>query len=354
MQEKKLLILCQNQWGYLLDTYKYATLLQCDFNVTYLCWDYGHEKIDTDTIKVKYVSRNGSLLSRNARYLSAVFREIYTSTYNVCFIKYFRGCSLLRMLFRKLPFVFDIRSAAVGKGTVRRFIYDRLMIMESRFFHHVSVISYSLACRLGIEKKSFILPLGSDVISNTTNVIDTIRLIYVGTLSRRDVLKTIDGFYAYLHSKNSETDAIYTIVGDGLDMDLLKEKVYELGLENNVKLLGYIPFSKLGTLMESHNIGVSFVPMTEYFECQPVTKTFDYLLSGMPVIATATFENKAVIKPSNGICINDNSEAFCNGIADIYTQKNMYDSNDIRESARIYEWKYIASTLKKYLYACSI
>ncbi len=350
MKKQKLLILCQKQWGYHIDTYKYATLLTNEFDITYVCWDYGLDKIDHEGICVKYLSRNSSLLTRNIKYLSAVSKEISTSRSDICFIKYFRGCSLLKIAHRKVLFVFDVRTGAVGNNKLKRATYDFFMKFESRFFRNVTVISKSLSVRLGFKEKAYILPLGSDVISKVDKQFDTIRLLYIGTLNSRDISKTVEGFEKFLRHYGNKIDAIYSIAGDGQEMPLLKEKIRYYELEKTVHLLGQVPFCNLKPLMDSHNIGVSFVPCTDYFDCQPVTKTFDYLLSGLPVIATATKENKAVINTTNGVCINDSAEEFYKGIAKIWENRDSYQSKHIRESAKLYEWKHVATDLTKYLH----
>lgn len=38
-----------------------------------------------------------------------------------------------------------------------------------------------------------------------------------------------------------------------------------------------------------------YVPITDYYEYQPPTKTFEYVLSGLLCLATATSSNKEVI-----------------------------------------------------------
>lgn len=41
--------------------------------------------------------------------------------------------------------------------------------------------------------------------------------------------------------------------------------------------------------------------MTEYYDSQPPTKTFEYALSGLYVLATKTRENEKVITNDNGV-----------------------------------------------------
>jgi glycosyltransferase involved in cell wall biosynthesis len=92
------------------------------------------------------------------------------------------------------------------------------------------------------------------------------------------------------------------------------------------------------------------VPMTPYFEYQPVTKLFEYMLSGMPVIATNTYENRLIVNENNGVLINDTSEDFCNGLLTIYNKRNSFNSSEIRRSVESYTWGNIVNTnLKPYL-----
>ena len=112
---------------------------------------------------------------------------------------------------------------------------------------------------------------------------------------------------------------------------------------------GQIPHDKIKPYFDLHNIGVSYIPKTEYFDVQPPTKTFEYLLSGMPVIATDTLENKRVICSKNGVLINDTAEAFYQGLVRIYTDKNNFDSISIRNSSMQYTWYKIVNDLNTLL-----
>jgi glycosyltransferase involved in cell wall biosynthesis len=198
-------------------------------------------------------------------------------------------------------------------------------------------------------KKYHVLPLGSDGISKINKKFDVLKLIYVGTLDGRDIIKTIEGFSIYLKKYKPTENILYTLIGDGKDIKKLQGYVRNNELEKYINIIGWVPFNKLKPLMDSHNIGVSFVPCTKYFDCQPVTKTFDYLLSGMPVIATNTSENKKVINSLNGILIMDNAKSFSEGIHKITENMDKYDSTIIRNNSKKYNWKYIINDLKVYI-----
>jgi glycosyltransferase involved in cell wall biosynthesis len=351
MRKKKILLLSQSQWGYHVDTYMYATYLKKKYDISYLCWDYGNKILDAKDINVRYISRNGSLFLRNFRYIYSAKNEIKNLSPDICFIKYFQGCSILKVTNWKKLFIFDIRTASVKKNKIRRLIYDSIMLLESKIFTRITIISESLAKKIKLEKKSHILPLGSNCISKINKQFNELKLIYIGTLDGRDILKTIEGFAIYLQ-KHPKVNAAYTIVGDGEDMKKIRQYVINNSLEKNIHIIGWVPFNELKPIIDLHNIGVSFVPCTDYFDCQPVTKTFDYLLSGMPVIATNTSENQKIITPFNGVCIADTPESFANGVDSIHKNRKRYNSKEIRNNAKKYDWKYIANDLDKYFDSC--
>ncbi|MCM2285986.1 MAG: glycosyltransferase [Desulfobacula sp.] len=225
------------------------------------------------------------------------------------------------------------------------------MRLESIFFRHVTVISRSLARKLRIENKAKILPLGSLPITEQVKQFDSLDLIYVGTLSKRNIEKTVTGFANFLKTVPQPEKYSYTIIGSGYkgEEDHLRSLAAEYGIESQVRVTGYIPFTELDGYFAKANIGVSFIPITPYFDAQPPTKTFDYLLSGMAVIGTATTENKLYINDSNGVLIDDSAESFKNGLHRIQGRINEFSSETIRKNAQKYHWQHIVHGLEKYL-----
>jgi glycosyltransferase involved in cell wall biosynthesis len=90
--------------------------------------------------------------------------------------------------------------------------------------------------------------------------------------------------------------------------------------------------------------------LTPYYDVQPPAKTFEYLLSGMPVIATQTSENKKLINPGNGILIGESAEEFYLGLKKIYESRDSFDSKLIRDSNINHTWeKIVLDNLEVYL-----
>jgi hypothetical protein len=117
--------------------------------------------------------------------------------------------------------------------------------------------------------------------------------------------------------------------------------VCELGLQEVVQVVGAVPHDRLGSYFQVHNIGVSYIPVTEYFDCQPPTKTFEYLLSGMAVIGTATSENGRVISSKNGVLIPDTPTGFAAGLWELWRKRQLFSSSAIQAGAQAHRWRSI-------------
>ena len=52
---KNIVISSIEQYGYLIDTYKYCEKLKKSNKITYVCFDYGFEKIENEFIKMLFI-----------------------------------------------------------------------------------------------------------------------------------------------------------------------------------------------------------------------------------------------------------------------------------------------------------
>ncbi len=352
MERNKLLIIDPTQFGYQNTTYYYCKSLKEDYSIVYLCWEFKLPKIDMHGVRVVYVNRNGNFLIRGIRILRYAFWELSNRPV-VVFIKYFKIISLVLKLCRPSQcFVLDIRSGSIAHQPIKRIISDAWLKLETRFFKHITVISKGLAQKLKIAHKAHILPLGADIISSKTKVFDELNLLYVGTLFNRDIGITIKGFKKYYGEFNSQIPISYTIIGGGPnnEEEALRDLVARYHLTNAVTITGLIPHNQLKVYFDLANIGVSYIPLTDYYDVQPPTKTFEYILSGMPVIATHTTENRKIINPENGILVGDTAENFNNGLKIINEKRKLFDSRKIRDSGMDFTWENIVlNNLKVYL-----
>lgn len=346
---KRLLFVNQSQFGYHIDFFKYCKYLKSDFEITYLCWDYFKPRIEEEGVKVIYVPRVGTIIRRNFRFLIAIFRVIRGQDFQSIFVNYFRACFVIPLIYKRRSLVhLHIVSGSVSRNTVSRVLYNSILCLESHFFNSVSVISEGLKKLLRVTPFAYILPLGADPLEIEKKQDDELNLLYIGTLSNRHIDETITGLGLFV-SNNRDANIHYIVIGDGWGNELeeLRKKISEFGLEDNVELKGYIPHNDLGPYLGKADVGISYIPMTPYYEYQPATKTFEYLMAGIPVIATGTYENRKVITDSNGFVIDDNPESFAKGLEHIYKNQSVYNAQKISESVADYEWEAIISRLKK-------
>jgi len=354
--KKNLVIINQAQFGYHLDTYFYCKYLRDQISVKYICWDHTLPKVKMKNVEIIYVNRDSCTIKRSVMFIKTVVKEIndYKTLYDlIIFIKYFKIVSLLlRLIKPDNLYIFDIRTSSVSRIKIIRMIYNSLMIFESYFFQHITIISNGLAKKLSLQRKAHILPLGAEVISTQSKILSfELNLIYVGTLYNRNIEDTLAGFKEFYNKYKTKINMTYTIIGAGIDNEEeeLKAFVRKNHLSSVVRIVGQVKHQELKEYFDASNVGVSYIPITEYFDSQPATKTFEYLMSGMPVIATATTENKAIINKSNGVIINDSPHCFLKGLVEIFNKKENYDSATIRKSVEKYTWENITNALYLYL-----
>jgi glycosyltransferase involved in cell wall biosynthesis len=344
-QKRRLLIVHRTQFGVHIDTYSYCKHLQDAYDVTYCCWDYGATKVELGGVRVIYVSRGGAKALRLGRFIATTLRELRSGGYDVVFVVYFQGCSLLRFLPTRFPMVLDVRTGSLRRPKLLRVIDNCGLMLESLLYRHVTIISQSLRRHLRIsEAKSHLLPPGADVRPPFAGRGgDGLHLLYVGTLQNREIEKTVEGFARFYHEMNGPMKLSYDIVGEGPEEE--KERVCRSiassGCGDAVRYLGRIPYSHIADVLARSTVGVAFVPLKDFFRYQPVSKVVMYLLAGMPVLATATEENRVMIGPENGVLIPDTVDGFALGVKEIAGRMATFDRARIRETGMSYGWENI-------------
>lgn len=345
VNRKNILFISSAQFGYHTDSYFYANLLSEKFNVFYIGYDHGKDCFENTKVKVYHIPFNLGKFKSRVEMIRLVndLNKNHDFTYTMIF--YFTFSSLFRFFSKDTIQIMDIRTSFIFKSKFRRYIYNRLMCVESKLFKHVTIISNSLRKFLQTNQSMHILPLGAPYFDCPNKNFDCLKLLYVGTFYERDIEKTVLGFKEFLNVTNFPTNVKYTIVGFGSSEEILKIKsaIEDNNLGKYINYVGEVRYPALNKYFSDHNVGVSFIPLTPYYDCQPPTKTFEYLLNGMPVLATSTSENSLVISSDNGVLINDTSEDFCKGLLQLYRQKEAYKSSLIKENAKQFTWDHIVN-----------
>ena len=84
IMKKKLIIINKAQFGYHTDSLKYCQHLKNDYNITYVCFDTGREKLYEDNVEVVYVPYEGSFLKRGLGFVKFCRNRIKNSKSRPC------------------------------------------------------------------------------------------------------------------------------------------------------------------------------------------------------------------------------------------------------------------------------
>ena len=349
---KKILIIQPHQFGYLVDSYMWAKYLKDSCSVTVLCYNQKYPVMKEDGVSVRYVSLEGCGILRILKFLLSALLLVLRS--DVTIVEYFRKCEFIRVLCPFKKIILDIRTLSVNCDEGIRSLQDSELRHACSYFKHVTVISKGVRDKLGIQDAR-ILPLGAESVSLESKKYQELHLLYIGTLTNRNIEQTILGFKIFCEN-NQDTRLKYSIVGDGNgnELEKLKKLVVDLNLEHHVILHGRKPHSEIAHFFEECNVGVAFIPIVPYYEYQPSTKIFEYIASGLFTIATRTDANKEIISEKNGILIDDKPESFADALEEIRVMGDKINTDTIQKTLSSYTWECIVrENLKQFIDNCS-
>jgi glycosyltransferase involved in cell wall biosynthesis len=343
-QKKNILILMTNQFGYHTDTYMYSKYLdKARFDVSYLCFDMHLPRFQLNNVKVYYVNIKTNRVFMYVSFFKMLVFLVRKNKFDLVFHVYTNFAIIVRLITLGHFMILDIRTGDLNHNRMIRLLKNFMITVSSWFYSHVTIISDSLAEKLHINRnKRFILPLGGEEQSFPEKIFDSLRILYVGTLDKRNIHETVNGLSIFIN-RQSVTKIHYDIIGTGKEneVSLLLKSIEEAGLSHIITYHGRKNFEELQLFFEKCNIGIVYVPINKYYDSQPSTKFFEYVLSGMPVIATNTYENRIVINKNSGVLCNDNPESFSNALIFLVNNLKAFHSDDIRHAYQNYTWKKI-------------
>jgi len=344
----RILVIDRGPFGHLIDAAKLCEYLGRNHEVTYLGFNavtfmnHGTSEVPHSFVKLLMVPIHPRFIIRCWRWYLTSLREV-TRDYDIVYVYHFPGCSALRCVRPGRPMILDIRSGGVSPSQFKRRLHDMTERLDAKFFKNVAIISEGLRRKLGItERKAHILPLGADRYELPAKTFDALHLLYLGYFYRgRELEKTIRAFARLYHERVDDIEMTYTLVGgaEGQEAAFLRQVAVDAGVGHVVRFPGFVSHERIADYLASCNIGMAYVPITEFFDHQPSTKTFEYLMAGMPVLATGTIEHRRLITETNGIVTDDSEDAVFAGLQQLFTTRHRFDSLEIRRSVQPYCWE---------------
>jgi len=344
---QKLLIIYPNQFGYHTDSYMYCKYLHKRYDITYVCFDQGFPRLAIPGVTIVYIPYAFGKIKRIILYFYIAIQQSKILKKPICFVVQFKFSGILPLFLSSQLSILDYRTGDLKKNGLKRAFINRLMLFDSLLYSRLSDISEGLRKQMHLPKKTSILPLGADEISLISKNYQQLHLLYVGAIHHRNIYQTIEGLGIFLRQfPGLKTGLSYTIIGFGNEEDIqqLNSCILDNNVQENISYLGRIPYNKLSPYFDKCTIGVSYIPITDYYQHQPATKTFEYALSGLFTIATATLENQKVIRSENGVLCQDTPESFAEALHYVYEHNHLFNEQEIRASLQEYHWKNIIDT----------
>lgn len=123
---------------------------------------------------------------------------------------------------------------------------------------------------------------------------------YIGVLDHRKLPESIKIFRELI---KSDENIKYSIAGNVFDKSLIPDN------EFNIEYFGAIPHDELTYFLNETSFGICFYDKLPRYENAVSTKTYEYIASGIPVIASRTYGNQFIEDYRLGVLIDpDNIE----------------------------------------------
>jgi len=340
----KLLIVHSTQFGYHTDTLMYCKYLDKSiFEIHYFGFDHGLDKFQLEDVNVHYIVYQKNKLILYFKYIAALIKVNRQNHFDLIFHVHTKLSLIIRFIFLFNKYIFDIRTGDLDDNLWKRQIKNFFISIISKLSVNKSVIADSLADELHINKKKrHIIPLGAESLCEIKKEFQVLHLIYVGTLTKRNIHETITGVALFL-KKYKDVEILYDIIGAGnrnYEAKLI-ESINDNSLNKKVHFHGFVKYSELKPFFEKANVGITYIPQKKYYQNQPSTKLFEYLLAGMPVIATNTYENRKIVNDNCGFICEDNAHDFSIALEKLYTMRMTYNSDFIKKQFIKSNWNNI-------------
>lgn len=347
-----LFIITPDQFGYHTDDYYRAFYARKDYDVYIICYDHGKEKVQLSDVNVHYVKFGRERIKNEINMHRAVKKHLNNMEVKTIYTRFFITCAFLRLfnIRIKSKWILDIRTGAVSGSNIRRLLYNGLVRLSARFYSKVTIISESLANELKLNKYS-VVPLGGQPLIHINEIKDSIEemnFLYVGIFDGRRVDDIVNAYCKFYKEHSYIIKSKLTIIGYSINKNEEKRIINIINENPNIPIsyMGRIPNMKLKKYFIDSNIGISYIPITPWFDVQPPTKTFEYIVNGMVCIATDTTENSRVITENNGIIVKDNEESLFQGMVKILKLRGKYNRSLIVKESNRYTWESVYSILR--------
>ena len=140
---------------------------------------------------------------------------------------------------------------------------------------------------------------------------EILRIVYVGFLTElRGLDLLIEAVAHYIANGNPKSAIQVDIVGKGASKEKLIKLARTLNVEESVRIHGWLSQEEVDQLMANANVGALTYRVCGHWNHTIPNKIFDYMLAGLPVLATEVLTIKRIIIEADCgvVCKNLNSK----------------------------------------------
>jgi glycosyltransferase involved in cell wall biosynthesis len=171
------------------------------------------------------------------------------------------------------------------------------------------------------------------------------RLVYLGEIGTQDRVDLAVDVLASLRERG--IDAELLIIGDGPERHRVQRRATDRGLDDWVTITGFVPYERVPELLATAHVGLDTAALTEANHGSTMVKIVEYLVVGLPVVATALRETKITGEAAVIAIAEDGANAFTQPLADLLTDRRAWELAAKRawERGKDLQWEAQASTL---------
>lgn len=322
--------------------------LSVAFEITILSPDEGFKKKSSKRFRTICLKKNDITKSRVKiikkiqtffmliRTLFGIKKHLEFENYDLIYIRDQTWAFALKILLgSKHKYVMQMYAPGVTPSKIKNVIHDLQVMMNVRFFDHVFIGSERAKRVFKVpDHKAYITGVGVEAPDFRIRKFDEINLVYLGMLSNRFIHETVKGFADFYRENKDSITMRYCIIGDGYvkDVNELKKSIAEAGDDIPIEYLGRLDDDLVRDVFMKSNVGVVYNRVSPYYTNNISTKLYEYLLSGMPVIAVKNKSLLDVVNIENGVLIDDTPDGFKRGLKVIWANLNKYNSSVIARS----------------------
>ena len=176
-----------------------------------------------------------------------------------------------------------------------------------------------------------------------------IHLMYIGTVSQargRDVMLDAIAIWAKKNSLFEQDYAVkLTIIGASKsELTYCQQRINNLNLSKFVNVIGRVSGHEIPQYLAQADIGICLWEQNLWNEFNPPTKLFEYLVAGIPVLASNICTHTRYIQNwQNGLIFDYDADALAKAILKLCKQKSMIPvmKNHAVISSEQYRWSKI-------------